>query len=829
VPGNKARSVRFGINFGINDRKLKSANSQVNRLKRNVQMSSTTFGKLGASARLAGAQIKASLGTAVSLARQYRYYLVGAFTAAGAAIARTTKSASSFNFQMTRVGNVAGTTAEELNMLKEEAKNLGIETAFTAKEAAEGMEEFARAGLGVNEIMQVMPQMLDLAAIESMKLSTASDIVAKSVNVMGLEFDETRRFVDVFAKASAESMTTAQEMGEAFTEVASLASNVGVGVEELTATLGTLADRGDLSTQAGRRLNTALTTLMTPTGKAEKAIENLGVDLWNAQGDFIGITETIREFESALAGMTDEERMTALGEVMPRRAARTFLKIMQGGSEDISDFEEKLSDAGGTAREMAEDQLDTLRGSFDRLRGSINVAAINIGNFFTPIISGAMEKVTGLINIFNKMPESTQALVGGMLGVVTVIAGIGAVAGLAAKPLSAVKTAFTGLLGILGIGVGKFLAITAAVAGLYLIIEDLYLGMQDGYDSALIPWINKFLDIIGVSRDFAEIVMDVNDTLYDLVTGINIVVDGMLDQFWGALKIIGGAIKWLLTGDLDLLMSGFDDIKIGAAKIEIGFRRISSGIMSIASAAWSGLNWFIGAIGGIIDLLIVDLPEAVEDRYNDVAEWLGLPTTDDFIDWHNEIAEWWNTSFDWPDIPKWEHEKINLPNIVEWLGDWWSNVGQWFDNISWPSLPDWEVDFEFPNIIEPVQDWWNDLGDWMDDNLSFSNLLESVFDISGSWLNKIPGIGGDDGSNNVSAGTPSDSHQPNVNIEVDNSQSGSPIAQRRSQGAKEANNNIDLDFNFDNVSAEDIPQIRSKIREEIEQIFEEIEVQESGG
>ena len=79
--------------------------------------------------------------------------------------ATSIKVGNEFQAQMSRVQAIAGATGGELDKMKRQAIELGAKTAFSAKEAAQGMENLASAGFQVNEIMDAMPGVLDLAAV----------------------------------------------------------------------------------------------------------------------------------------------------------------------------------------------------------------------------------------------------------------------------------------------------------------------------------------------------------------------------------------------------------------------------------------------------------------------------------------------------------------------------------------------------------------------------------------------------------------------------------------------------------------------------------------
>src|SRR5699024_3007754 len=74
------------------------------------------------------------------------------------------KTGAQFDDQMSSVKAGTGSTGTEMEKLREQAKKLGRDTRFSATEAAEGMEMLARAGFETDEIMNALPDVLNLAA-----------------------------------------------------------------------------------------------------------------------------------------------------------------------------------------------------------------------------------------------------------------------------------------------------------------------------------------------------------------------------------------------------------------------------------------------------------------------------------------------------------------------------------------------------------------------------------------------------------------------------------------------------------------------------------------
>ena len=69
-----------------------------------------------------------------------------------------------FEFQMSQVRAISGANEEQFQRLNSIARELGGTTVFTARQAAEGLTELARAGLNAEQAIATIPTVLTLSA-----------------------------------------------------------------------------------------------------------------------------------------------------------------------------------------------------------------------------------------------------------------------------------------------------------------------------------------------------------------------------------------------------------------------------------------------------------------------------------------------------------------------------------------------------------------------------------------------------------------------------------------------------------------------------------------
>lgn len=228
-------------------------------------------GNFGKKALITGGKVAA--GTAIAGALATGYFAVD-----------SAKQYLGFEGQMKRVQAISGATKEDFKLLEKEALNLGATTSFTAKQAAQGMEYFALAGFKTQDIIGAMPGMLRLAAASGEDLGMVSDIVSDNMTAFGLDAKDAAKVADIFAYTMSKTNTGVGQLGEAFKYISSQSKGLNISMEETSALLGLLADKGIKGSQAGTGLGAMYTKIL----KEAKEFENLGIKTKGKNGNFIG-------------------------------------------------------------------------------------------------------------------------------------------------------------------------------------------------------------------------------------------------------------------------------------------------------------------------------------------------------------------------------------------------------------------------------------------------------------------------------------------------------------------------------------------------------------
>ena len=333
---------------------------------------------------------------------------VGA-TAVGA-FAGAVKIGADFESQMSRVKAISGATGEEFEQLRQQAIDLGADTAFSASEAAQGMENLAAAGFTTNEIMGAMPGLLNLAAASGEDLATSSDIAASALRGFGLNAEDAGHVADVLAENANRTNSSVRETGEALKYIAPMARASGISLEETAAAIGIMANAGIQGSQAGTTLRAALARLSKPTDVMSEAMDQLGVSFYDSNGKMKSLADQVDMLKGAMNGMTDEQKNYYLATLYGQEALSGMMVLINEGGDSLRSLSTDYENCAGSAEEAAKIMLDNFLGAIEQLKGSLETFGIQIFSKVSQPLSGLANAATEAVNGMTSAFESGGVL-----------------------------------------------------------------------------------------------------------------------------------------------------------------------------------------------------------------------------------------------------------------------------------------------------------------------------------------------------------------------------------------------------------------------------------
>ena len=475
---------------------------------------------------------------------------------------------------MSEMENEVGSTTVTLNgqvqefsgSLRDFAQFMGQNTAFSASQAADALNYMALAGYNTQESMEMLPNVLNLAAAGNMDLARASDMVTDTQTAFGISAERTTQMVDEMAKAASTGNTSVEQLGDAFLTVGGLAQELNGGfvtlddgttqavdgVQELEIALTAMANSGIKGSEAGTHMRNMLLKLSSPTADGTKRLEALGVSVFDAGGNMKSLKDIMGDLNGALGDLTQEEKIQAISDLFNTRDLASAEALLGAVEQDWDDIGEAILNADGAAAQMAETQLDNLAGDVTLFKSALEGLQIAISDSVSPTLrefvqfatdgltsittafqekglTGAMEALgeslsQGIVLLMEHLPEMINA------GIALLDAlGQGIIDNLdvileAAKTVffTLVDTLISHLPEILTTGIEIILQLTDALLGA---LPDLITALTDAIVDSLPMLIDAGIELI------AGIVSHLPDIIVALVEAIPRVIQAIIDAF----------------------------------------------------------------------------------------------------------------------------------------------------------------------------------------------------------------------------------------------------------------------------------------------------------
>ena len=390
------------------------------------------------------------------------------------------KKSMDFEGQMSKVGAISGATSKEMKAMKDQAIDLGAKTSLSATEVADGMKEMSAKGFTANQTMKAMPGIIAAAEASGSSMAETSNVVASALNGFGLEAKDSTHIADVLAEAANKSSADIGDLGQTFKYVAPIAKTLGMSLEDSSAAAMVMADAGIDASSAGTSMRMSLLRMAKPTAKGKQAMDELGVSLTDAEGNFVGLPKLIEQFKTGMQGMTKEQKLATISNIVGTEASSAFLTLIDAGPKKIDKYSKSLKNSNGASAEAAAKMKDNLKGAVEQLGGAFESLGLIIGDALTPFLKGLATAVTWVVDKISSMPKwvittiTVMTLLAAAIGPVVVglgmlVASIGAIMGSSTimAILGAIGSAIAGISAPIWITIGAIAALGTAFVVAY--------------------------------------------------------------------------------------------------------------------------------------------------------------------------------------------------------------------------------------------------------------------------------------------------------------------------------------------------------------------------
>jgi TP901 family phage tail tape measure protein len=337
---------------------------------------------------------------------------LAAVAAAGAAIAvLSVREFAKFDGALQKSVSIMGDLSSAMrDDMASAAREVAKTTTFSAEQAAESFFFLASAGLDAEQSISALPQVAAFAQAGMFDMALATDLLTDAQSALGLSSDDTAenlanmaRVSDVLVKANTLANASVEQFSTSLTTKAGTSLKaLGKDVEEGVAVLAVFADQGIKAELAGNQLAIVLRDLTTKAINNKDAFAEMGVSVFDSEGEMRNIADVIADLEVAMDGMSDETAKATLLQLGFTDKSVSAIQALLGQSDAIKAYEIDLRNAGGTTKEVADKQLKTLNAQLALLQSAFLDVAISIGEQIAPAFEGLVTKLRVVLPIIGE-------------------------------------------------------------------------------------------------------------------------------------------------------------------------------------------------------------------------------------------------------------------------------------------------------------------------------------------------------------------------------------------------------------------------------------------
>src|SRR5690554_70870 len=362
-----ARAKDAAIQYGVNSKQARALRTEQQKLDKQIKQVDSS---LGIHNRVVGKYNSALKGVGSRLMGAFG--IVGGIQMFANAIKGASKLTKDYESANAELAGVLGVSYEKTGMLRKASQALGKTTKFTAKDVTELQVSLARMGKTEQEIIEMSEGIvLGTIAMRSETGETA-ELVAATLNAYQLQASKSGHVTDVLTAATQRSALSFEKLNTALPIVSGAAAAAGYSLEQTVAMLGQAADRGiDASTSA-------------------TSLRNIFLEL-SKQG--ITLDEALNKINKS------QDKLSTANELFGKRAAVTALALADTTMK-TKDLTIALENAGGTAAQVAETEMNTLEGRLASLNSAYEGLILSISEGQTSLgafVNDAIDTITKLL------------------------------------------------------------------------------------------------------------------------------------------------------------------------------------------------------------------------------------------------------------------------------------------------------------------------------------------------------------------------------------------------------------------------------------------------
>jgi len=338
---------------------------------------------------------------------------VGTIAATGFAVGvgAAVKLAGDFEAQLNTINTIAKLSDSQLATLGEGIRKTFADTGQPLEDLTSAYYDLLSAGIKVSDAQSVLNTAVKLGIGGLGTTAESVNLLATAINTYGLDSAGAARAADIFAAAVRDGVVHVDDLAAGIGDVAPLAAQVGVTLEEIGAAYATLTARGVPAAEVGTQVNRAIIELLKPGPELVKVLDGLGETSFEASLKQKGLVQTLEDVR-----VEAEKQGIPFQDLFGRLEAYKFALATTGPNQAKFIAEQKaMASATGEVNAQFSERAQGLNFQLGKLKAAAQNAGITIGQALIPKLVPLVEKLSTFINENQgKIAEFGQKLADGL-------------------------------------------------------------------------------------------------------------------------------------------------------------------------------------------------------------------------------------------------------------------------------------------------------------------------------------------------------------------------------------------------------------------------------
>jgi TP901 family phage tail tape measure protein len=330
----------------------------------------------------------------------------GAVTAITGAVVVGVGKAAQLEQGVADIASVMGITMDEAKPLGDLIANLGMDPKLKvdAVGASDAIMQLAQSGVSMSDIMAgAARNTVLLANATGGDMTTSAAVASDAMALFGIKAEDMGKAVNGITGVTVASKFGIQDYALALAQGGGVAAAVGVSFEDFNTTIAAISPYFSSGSDAGTSFKTMLQRMVPSSNEAKDAMMQLGLitadgknQFFDANGQMKDMKDIAGILNTALGGLTEEQKNAALATIFGSDAMRAAVALADAGSGKFDTLAASIDKID--AEESAGTRMNTFSGQLEILQGVIDGVLTKIGMAFLPVLKDLTTWASGFIS-----------------------------------------------------------------------------------------------------------------------------------------------------------------------------------------------------------------------------------------------------------------------------------------------------------------------------------------------------------------------------------------------------------------------------------------------